>query len=84
MRNAILLAILALPLAAQQQRDFLTPDEADQLREAQEPNERLKLYTKWALLRIDEIEQMMTRAGLSRISFREDVPYWCALGRKAS
>ncbi len=31
-----------------------------------------------------EIEQMMTRAGLSDIAFREDIPYWCALGRKAS
>jgi SAM-dependent methyltransferase len=30
------------------------------------------------------IEQMMMRAGLSNITFREDVPYWCALGRKAS
>ena len=61
MRNLILTLmamLLTLPLAAQQ-RDFLTPDETDQLREVQEPNARLALYSKWALLRLDEIEQMI-------------------------
>lgn len=72
MRNAILLAILALPLAAQQ-RDFLTPDEADQLREAQEPNERLKLYAKWARLRVDEIEHMAATAKPGRAGFIHDL-----------
>jgi ubiquinone/menaquinone biosynthesis C-methylase UbiE len=32
----------------------------------------------------DEIRDMMSRAGLTNIRFREDVPYWCALGFKAS
>lgn len=31
----------------------------------------------------DEIESMMTAAGLERISFREGDPYWCAVGYKA-
>src|SRR6184192_4156042 len=74
MRNAILLTILALPLMAQpQNRDFLTPDEADQLREVQEPNERLKLYTKWALLRLDEIEQMIASTKAGRATFIHDL-----------
>lgn len=72
MRNAILLAILALPLAAQQ-RDFLTPDEADQLRQVQEPNDRLKLYAKWALLRLDEIEQTIAGGKAGRATFIHDL-----------
>ena len=63
MRNRILplmASLLMLPLAAQQ-RDFLTPDETDQLREVQEPNARLGLYSKWALLRLDEIEQRVSK-----------------------
>jgi hypothetical protein len=72
MRQAIVLMLLALPLAAQQ-RDFLTPDEADQLREVQEPNERLKLYSKWALLRIDEIEQRIASAKPGRAAFIHDL-----------
>ena len=73
MRNAILLAILSLPLLAQQQRDFLTPDEADQLREVQDPNDRLKLYSKWALQRLDEIEQMTASAKAGRATFIHDL-----------
>lgn len=30
----------------------------------------------------DEIDSMMKRAGLERIEFREDGPFWCAVGRR--
>ena len=54
MRNAILLLVFTLPLLAQK-RDFLTPFETGLLREAQNPNERLALYSRWALQRLTEI-----------------------------
>jgi hypothetical protein len=65
-------ALLMLPAAAQQ-RDFLTPAEADQLREVQEPNERLKLYSKWALLRLDQVESMITSNKPGRATFIHDL-----------
>jgi hypothetical protein len=67
-----LMAALTVPLAAQQ-RDFLTPDETDQLREVQEPNARLGLYSKWALLRLDEIEQMIASNKPGRSVFIHDL-----------
>ena len=75
MRNLILTlmaSLLMLPVAAQQ-RDFLTPDETDQLREVQEPNARLGLYSKWALLRLDEIEQMIASNKAGRATFIHDL-----------
>jgi len=59
MKHLALALLLALPLAAQ--KDFLTADEADQVREVQAPNDRLKLYLKFAKLRIDLLQQLVAK-----------------------
>jgi hypothetical protein len=51
--------LLAFPLAAQ--KDFLTADEIDQIKEAQEPNLRLKLYADFARLRLDLVNNMLSK-----------------------
>jgi hypothetical protein len=61
MRYAVAVMILALsvPLARAQDRDYLTPDEVQQVRDAQEPNERLVLYVKFARMRIEYINHLL-------------------------
>jgi hypothetical protein len=69
-RLLLLVLLLAAPLCAQ--RDFLTADEADQLRLAETPDDRVKAYITFARVRMDMIDQAMAKEKAGRSGFVHD------------
>ena len=68
----IIIAALLASGALAQERDFLTADEIDQVREAQEPNARLKLYVHFAKQRIAETQQFLSKEKPGRSALIHD------------
>ena len=54
-----LLGTCAVPVLAQ--RDFLTSDEVEKIREAQDPNARLQVYLLFAKQRLDQLQQQIAK-----------------------
>jgi|ERR1700733_2104955 len=67
---AILLVCAATGFA--QERDFLTADEVDRVREAQEPNARLKLYIEFARQRMALLQQFLSKEKPGRSALIHD------------
>jgi aromatic ring-cleaving dioxygenase len=66
MKTLLICALLAAPVVAQQQRDYLTVDEGDQIREAQDPNERMALYIHFAKQRLSQVDHWLAKEKAGR------------------
>lgn len=78
MRTAILCACLAgfgtaFFAAGETKHDFLTTDEANQIRNAQEPNARMALYVHFAKQRLDQVSQLMAKEKAGRSALIHDL-----------
>ena len=70
--SPMLAMMLVIPLGAQK-RDFLTAEEADKVRNAQDPNLRLPLYLTFAKDRMAQINQLILRDRPGRSALLHDL-----------
>jgi hypothetical protein len=61
MKRFIVCAFFAIGIPAFAQKDFLTSDEVEKVREAQLPNDRLKLYALLARQRLDQLDRLLAK-----------------------
>ena len=61
MKRWLIFAIFCTAIPAFAERDFLTSDEVEKIREAQDPNDRLKLYVLLAKQRLDQLDRLLAK-----------------------